>query len=82
MSDLCSSNCGCERDNNYDNRSGCGMNNSCLWIILLLIFCGGNTWGLGRNGDCGCDSCMWIILLLIFCGGNTFGGCGCGCNNY
>ena len=54
-----------------------GGNNSCLWIILLLIFCGGcgcgdRRWG-DRNDRCGCnDSCLWIILLLIFCGG-----CGC-----
>lgn len=86
MSDLCSSNCGCERDvnygcgcgsNGYDNRSG-GMS-SCLWIILLLIFCGGNSSSVfGHNGDgCGCDSCIWIILLLIFCGGWNFGSCGC-----
>ncbi|MEE1086077.1 MAG: chorion class high-cysteine HCB protein 13 [Schaedlerella sp.] len=65
-------NCGC---NNCGSSWGFGGNNSCLWIILLLIFCGGcggSSWG--RSNDCGCgcgnDSCLWIILLLIFCGGN------------
>ena len=85
-------NCGCGCDS-YENRMstrencGCGCNstfgfgnnNSCLWIILLLIFCGGcgnNGCGsnYGYNNGCGNDSCLWIILLLIFCGG-------CG-NNY
>lgn len=69
MSDLSATNCGCgcERTNN-----GCGSNNSCLWIILLLIFCGGGCGNaLSNNGN---DSCLWIILLLIFCGG-------CGNNN-
>ncbi len=76
MSDLSATNCGCGCENGgLFNNSG---NNSCLWIILLLIFCGG-CGGSGRMGDgCGCgnDSCLWIILLLIFCGGC---GNGCGC---
>lgn len=82
MSDL-NCGCGCDScDNRISNRDGCGCgcnsgfgNNSCLWIILLLIFCGG-CGSFGRSGDCGCgnDSCLWIILLLLFCGGN---GCGC-----
>jgi hypothetical protein len=76
MSDLSATNCGC--DNNCGNGWG---NNSCLWIILLLFFCGGC--GNNRMGDngCGCD-CLWIILLLFFCGGcgnNRMGDCGCGC---
>ena len=78
MSDLSATNCGCGYENGglFSNNG----NNSCLWIILLLIFCGG-CGGSGRMGDgcgCGCgnDSCMWIILLLIFCGGC---GNGCGC---
>ena len=83
MSDLTATNCGCGCDNNC---GGNWANNSCLWIILLLICCGGC--GNNRIGDgCGCggDSCLWIILLLIFCGGcgnNGFGcsnGFGCGC---
>lgn len=70
----------CDRDCDRDCRCNNGFfggNNSCLWIILLLIFCGGcgcgdRRWG-DRNDRCGCnDSCLWIILLLIFCGG-----CGC-----
>lgn len=77
MSDLTATNCGC-------NNGGCD-NNSCLWIILLLIFCGGCGNGMGRRGDnCGCDnSCIWIILLLIFCGGcgnGLFGRCDNDCD--
>ncbi|MDO4311730.1 MAG: chorion class high-cysteine HCB protein 13 [Eubacteriales bacterium] len=88
MSDLSNCGCGCESNMNDCGRCGrsgdcgCGFgNNSCLWIILLLIFCGGCGNGFGRGGDCGCgcgnDSCLWIILLLIFCGGcgNGFGCC-------
>ena len=72
MSDLSATNCGCGCDSGVSTLGG---NNSCLWIILLLICCG----GLGRNGDgcgCGCgdNSCIWIILLLLCCGG-----CGDGC---
>lgn len=73
MSDLSATNCGCD----CQRESSCG-NNSCIWIILLLLCCGGNSFG--RSG-CGCDgdnSCLWIILLLICCGGcgNSLGfGC-------
>ena len=93
MGDLSSTNygCGCGRNERTSCgcNNGCG-NNSCLWIILILLFCGGgNTFG---RGGCGCNdggdnSCLWIILILLFCGGgNTFGmnngcGCGCGCND-
>ena len=74
MSDLSATNCGCE----CDERNG--SNNSCMWLILLLLFCGG---GCGHN-DCGygggCDnSCLMIILLLFCCGGcgslGNFNGC-------
>ncbi|MBQ8830394.1 MAG: hypothetical protein IJ017_02200 [Oscillospiraceae bacterium] len=44
----------------------CG-NNSCIWIILILIVlfgCCGNGFGTwGNNGGCGCEN----------------NGCGCGC---
>ncbi|MDO4473931.1 MAG: chorion class high-cysteine HCB protein 13 [Eubacteriales bacterium] len=80
MSDL--SNCGCGCDNGCGRISTCNGfgNSSCLWIILLLIFCGGCGNGFfGGNDRCGCgfgsdNNCLWIILLLIFCGG-----CGNGC---
>ena len=80
MSDLSATNCGCGCDDvmRRDRDCGCGFaGNNCLWIILLLIFCGGCGNGWGRGGDdCRNDSCLWIILLLIFCGG--FGnGCDC-----
>lgn len=85
MSDLTATNCGC-------NSCGCGNNNgilggnSCIWIIILLFFCGGNnSCGCGNGilgGNNGCDnnSCcdwlIWILLLSFFCGGNN--NCGCG----
>lgn len=81
MSDLSATNCGCGCDSAMGRGGDCcgfGGNNSCLWIILLLIFCGGC--GGGMRSGCGNDSCLWIILLLIFCGGCGFGdGCGCDC---
>ncbi|MEE0885098.1 MAG: chorion class high-cysteine HCB protein 13 [Faecalimonas sp.] len=82
MSDLNATNCGCV--NERSNNCGCGFgNNSCIWIILLLFCCGGNSWGSNRGG---CDdSCLWIIILLFFCGGfgnNRSGNnCGCGCDD-
>lgn len=75
MSDLSATNCGCGCEN---GNSGLFANNnsSCLWIILLLLFCGGCGNGTSRLGDgCGNDSCLWIILLLFCCGG-----CGNGYN--
>ena len=79
MSDLSATNCGCERN----EKSGCGCNNnSCIWIILILLFCGNNSWGMGRSGcGCGDNSCLWIIILLIFCGGFGNNRSGCGCDN-
>lgn len=83
MSDLSATNCGCN-----NARSGCGFGgDSCVWIILLLLFCGGgcgcNGSGLLSGNNCGCNdnngcSCIFLILILLFCG-NGFGGCGCGC---
>ena len=81
MSDLTATNCGC------NNNCGNGMmGGSCIWIIILLIFCGGCGNGngiLGGNNGCGCDnnnSCcdwlIWILLIFCFCGNNN-----CGCNN-
>lgn len=42
-------------------------NNSCLWIIIILILlftCGGNWGGTWSGNNCGCDN----------------NNCGCGCN--
>lgn len=68
MSDLAATNCG----------GGCnniGGGNSCLWLILILIFCGGCGNGIGggfmNDGDCGCNSLIWILLILCFCGNKT-----------
>ena len=79
MSDLAATNCG----NGCGCEGGVSNNNSCLWIIILLLFCGGlgnNGCGCG-NGSCGCGngvggigngsdcSCIILILLLLCCGG-------------
>jgi len=74
MSDLAATNCG-----------GCGGvgggNNSCLWLILILIFCGGCGNGIGGgcgggigggNDGCGCGNLIWILILLCCCGGGSF----------
>ncbi|MBQ8280992.1 MAG: chorion class high-cysteine HCB protein 13 [Lachnospiraceae bacterium] len=77
-----------------DCLSGCpsGRNSvfggsSCIWIIIILLFCGGcgNNGsfgsGCGDNNDCSCI--IWILLILCLCGGscgnNNSCGCGCGC---
>lgn len=77
MSDLAATNCNtsCDRGSSW----GWG-NNSCLWIIILLFLCGGNScWG--NNDGCGCDSIIWILILLCCCGNGRDSGCGlsCGC---
>ena len=65
MSDLTATNCGCGRE-----RSG---NNSCLWIILLLLFCGNSFGGdgnfLSNDNDGGCGCILPILLILCCCGG-------------
>ena len=48
--------------------NGCG-NNSCIWIILLLLCCGGCGEGKGFFGGGDDNCCWWIILLLLCCGG-------------
>lgn len=54
---------------------GCGSffgGNSCSWVLILIIIllaCGGNTFGL--NNGCGCNDAR------SGCGCND--GCGCGC---
>lgn len=76
MSDLSATNCGC---GNMDNCNGFGGLSSCVWIIILLLCCGGC--GNGRGDGCGFggDSCIWIILILLFCCNGNGNGCGCGC---
>ncbi|MBS4868145.1 MAG: chorion class high-cysteine HCB protein 13 [Anaerotignaceae bacterium] len=54
-------------------------NNSIIWIIIVLLFCGcnGNNNGIGNFFGCGND-CNWIIILVILlccCGNNNFGIC-------
>ena len=41
-------------------------NNSCLWIILILLFCGCGENGFGNFGNCGCgcENGMNIIAGL------------------
>lgn len=77
MSDLTATNCGCN-NNDYNTANFFG-GNSCIWIILLLLFCNGNDNGcggsglFGRSGNNGNSCCEWIILLLILsscCGNN------------
>ena len=71
MSDLAATHCGntCE--------GGCfGGNNSCIWIILILLFCNGGfgsnslfNFGGGEGCGCGCDFIIPLILILSCCGG-------------
>ena len=88
MSDLTATNCGC--NNGTSNTSGFFGGNSCLWLILLLLFCGGN--GCGNNGisllsgNDGNSCCLSSICGGNGCGCNGYGyntasnnGCGCGC---
>lgn len=81
MSDLAATNC-----QTSCNNEGCGWggNNSCIWILILLFFCGNGSSIFSRNDDCGCgcESIIWILILLSLCGNNSCGfnlGCGCGC---
>lgn len=93
MSNLTSGNCGCGCGGNNGLFGG---NNSCVWIILLLLFCGGNSCGCnnGCNNGCGngllggnsnngcCDWLIWILILSCFCGNGCNNGCGCdSCSN-
>ena len=59
MSDLSATNCGCNGNGTAVANNNGG--NSCLWIILLLIFCGG----------CGCNGNGASTLS------NNGYGCGC-----
>jgi hypothetical protein len=65
---------GCQNGRNGLFGGGC---NSCIWILLILICCGGN--GFGCGGDDNCSCIIWILLILCCCGGNNNNGNGCGC---
>ena len=74
MGDLSAAGCGCGCGRNERTTCGGGCNtgcmsgnNSCLWIILILLFCG----GCGGNSFGG----------NTFSGNNGTCGCGCGCDN-
>lgn len=83
MSSL-NSNCGCG-----NNGYGLFGSSSCTWIILLLLFCGGNNgcgnngtslFG-GNNGGC-CDLLIWLLILSSCCGGNNgYNSANNGCNS-
>lgn len=69
MSELSASQCGCCNESRGGSNCGCS---SWIWIILLLVFCGGcGGSGHGRcDNDCGFfggnnGCCEWIIILLI-----------------
>lgn len=72
MSDLAATHCGdrCER-----RESGF----SCIWIIIILLFCCNGSNGIFGGGfgcggsENGCSSIIFIILILCLCGGNGFG---------
>ncbi len=80
MSDL-TNGCGCGSTSAYSTNSCTTGTNSCLWIILLLLFCGGGCGcgnGTSTNSLFGTNnSCEWIIILLICCGCLGNNGCGC-----
>lgn len=84
MSDLSAANCGC---NDYNNDVRTGNNGGCswIWILLILFFLNGNTFGRSGNG-CGCNNgiglfnnnggnscCEWLVIILLLssvCGNN------------
>ena len=70
MSDLSATGCGCGGVTPFMG------GNSMIWIIILLLFCGGD--GFGRSGCGGGDNILWILILLCCCGGGggfgAFGG--------
>ena len=70
--------------------SSCG-NNSCLWILILLLLAASSCSGNGLEGVLS-GSCIPVLIALIYtmwkngtlssllCGGGNGCGCGCGCN--
>ena len=55
---------------------GCG-DNSCIWIILLLLFCGNGS-GFGIGGGCGCNgNCGCSTTWTNGCGNTCGDSCGC-----
>ena len=52
-----------------NNFNECGFGgNDCLWIILLMLCCGGCKRG------CGCNNIIPVLVALSCCGGSD---CGC-----
>ena len=75
MSDLSATNCGCGCDDGRrGNGCGCGndcgfANNSCLWIILLLI-CVADTAMTVACGSSYYSSCGGLLAMVVAgCGG-------------
>lgn len=85
MSDLSSTNCGCNNGFGGPLSNAFGNGNNCLWLIILLFLCGGscsnqkNGCGNGLLGNMGGDCVEWIIIILLLtnCCGNSKNNCGC-----
>lgn len=92
MSDLTATNCGCSNCNGTSTANGL-FGGNCIWLILLLLFCGNNNGtsllsgnGCGNGNDC-CEWIIWLLILSSICGCNGYNtanngngyGCGCGC---
>ena len=67
MSDLaatgcCNNDCGCGNNTGlFNGGDGC----SCMWIILLLLFCGGNG---STFSNCGNNSSCDLLILILLIG--------------
>lgn len=57
--------CGCNNQN-YNECSNGGFN--CLWLIILLLCCGGCGNGCGAStGKCDCGCIIPVIVALCCC---------------
>ena len=75
MSDLaatgcCNNDCGCGNNTGlFNGGDGC----SCMWVILLLLFCGGNGSTFSNCGNnSSCDLLILILLISCLCGNSCF----------